>query len=93
MNNAVNVATDNTLFFLNFSDHLVAPLISINDENASSRVEMMHLMMEHINTTLKEPQTIFQSLKIVLRHMLLDHDVWRRIRCPMRFPINNPPSH
>ena len=55
-NNAVNVATGYTPFFLNSGDHPIVPSILLHRGDASSRVEAVQTMVDRMKTALEEAQ-------------------------------------
>ena len=55
-NNAVNVATDYTPFFLNSCDHPIIPSILLHGRDVSSHVEAMQTMVNQMKTALEEAQ-------------------------------------
>ena len=55
-NNAVNVATGYTPFFLNSGDHPIVPLILLHDRDASSHVEAVQMMVDWMKIALEEAQ-------------------------------------
>ena len=64
MNNAVNVATGYSPFFLNFGDHPLVPSISMHGGGVLSQVKAMQTMVDQMKTALEEAQanlTIAQS--------------------------------
>ena len=56
-NNAVNVATGYSPFFLNSGDHPILPT-TILQGHGTSRVEVVQLMVERMKTTLEEAQAL-----------------------------------
>ena len=55
-NNAVNVATGYTLFFLNSGDHPIVLSILLHGRDVSSHVEDMQTMVARMKTALEEAQ-------------------------------------
>ena len=55
-NNAVNVATGYTPFFLNSGDHPIVPPILLHGGDVSSRVEAVQTMVDRMKTALEEAQ-------------------------------------
>ena len=55
-NNAVNVVTDYTPFYLNSSDHPIVPLILLHGGDVSSHVEAVQTMVDRMKTALEEAQ-------------------------------------
>ena len=55
-NNAVNVATGYTPFFLNFGDHPIVPSILLHGRDVSSHVEAVQTMVDQMKTALEEAQ-------------------------------------
>ena len=55
-NNAVNVATGYTPFFLNSGDHPIVPSILLHGGGVSSRVEAVQTMVDRMRTALEEAQ-------------------------------------
>ena len=63
-NNAVNVATSYSPFFLNSSDHSLVPSVFMHGRGVSSQVEAVQTMVDQMKTTLEEAQanlTVAQS--------------------------------
>ena len=63
-NNAVNVATGYSSFFLNFGDHPLVPSVFMYGGGVSSQVEAVQTMVDRIKTALEEAQanlTVAQS--------------------------------
>ena len=63
-NNAVNVATGYSPFFLNSGDHPLVPSVFMHGGGVSSQVEAVQTMMDRMKTALEEAQanlTIAQS--------------------------------
>ena len=63
-NNAVNVATGYSLFFLNFGDHPLGPSVFMHGGGVSSQVEAVQTMVDRMKTALEEAQanlTVAQS--------------------------------
>ena len=56
MNNAVNVATGYTPFFLNLGDHPIVPSILLQGRDGSSHVEVVQTMVDRMKTALEEAQ-------------------------------------
>ena len=54
--NAVNVATSYTPFFLNSSDHPIVPSILLHGRDVSSHVEAMETMVDRMKIALEESQ-------------------------------------
>ena len=55
-NNAVNVATSYTPFFLNSSDHPIVPFILLHGRDVSSHVKVVQTMVDRMKTALEEAQ-------------------------------------
>ena len=55
-NNAVNVATGYTPFFLNSGDHPIVPSILLHGRDVSSHVEAVQTMVDRMKTALEEAQ-------------------------------------
>ena len=55
-NNAVNVATKYTPFFLNFRNHSIIPSILLHSGDVSSNVEAVQTMVDRMKTALEEPK-------------------------------------
>ena len=53
-NNAVNVATGYSPFFLNFGDHPLVPSVFMHDGGVSSQVEAVQTMVDRMKTALEE---------------------------------------
>ena len=63
-NNAVNMATGYSPFFLNSSDHPMVPSVFMHGGGVSSQVEAVQTMVDQMKTVLEEAQanlTIAQS--------------------------------
>ena len=63
-NNAVNVATGYSPFFLNHGDHPLLPSVLMHGGGASSQVEAVHTMVDRMKMALEEAQanlTVAQS--------------------------------
>ena len=56
-NNAVNVTTGYTPFFLNSGDHPIVPSILLHGKDVSTYVEAMQTMVDWMKTTLEEAPT------------------------------------
>ena len=55
-NNAINVATGYTPFFLNSGDHPIVPSILLHGRDVSSHVEAVQTMVDWMKTALEEAQ-------------------------------------
>ena len=55
-NNAVNVATGYTPFYLNFGDDSIVPSILLHGRDASSHGEAVQAMVDWMRTALEEAQ-------------------------------------
>ena len=55
-NNAVNVATGHTPFFLQSGDHPIVPSVLMHGGGGSSRVEAVQVMVDRMKTALEEAQ-------------------------------------
>ena len=55
-NNAVNVPTGYTLFYLNSGHHPIVPLILLCGGDVSSHVEAVQTMVDRMKTALEEAQ-------------------------------------
>ena len=53
-NNAVNVATGHTPFFLQSGDHPIVPSVLMHGGGGLSRVEAMQVMVDQMKTALEE---------------------------------------
>ena len=53
-NNAVNVATGHTPFFLNSGDHPLVPSVFLHGKGVSSQTEAVHIMVDRMKTALEE---------------------------------------
>ena len=63
-NNAVNVATGYSPFYLNSGEHLLVPSVFMHGRGVSSQIEAVHTMVDWMKTTLEEAQpnlTVAQS--------------------------------
>ena len=63
-NNAVNVATGYSPFYLNFGDHPLVPSVLMHGRVVSSKIEAMQTMVDRMKTALEEAQanlTVAQS--------------------------------
>ena len=55
-NNALNMVTGYSPFFLNFGDHPLVPSIFMYGGGVSSQVEAMQTMVDQMKTALEEAQ-------------------------------------
>ena len=63
-NNAVNVATGYSPFYLNSGDHPMVPLVLMHGGGVSSKIEAVQTMVDRMKTALEEAQanlTVGQS--------------------------------
>ena len=63
-NNAINVATRYSPFFLNFGDHPLVPIVFMHSRGVSRQIKAMKTMVDQMKTTLEETQanlTVGQS--------------------------------
>ena len=53
-NNAVNVSTGYSLFYLNSGDHPLVPSVLMHSRGVSSKIEVVQTMVDRMKTALEE---------------------------------------
>ena len=84
-NNAVNVATGYTPFFLNSGDHPIVPSILLHGRDVSSHVEAVQTMVDRMKTALEEAQANLSVAANRAKLMPMRRDVKRSTRLAMRW--------